>query len=65
MDLSRTAPGAVPAVEVPLIAWLTAIIGASLLYLLLQENGLLLEHGSVVVHEFFHDGRHAFGAPCH
>ena len=33
-------------------------------YVMLQENGLLLNNW-MTVHEFFHDGRHALGFPCH
>jgi hypothetical protein len=33
-------------------------------YVMLQENGLLLNNWSTI-HEFFHDGRHALGFPCH
>jgi translation initiation factor 6 (eIF-6) len=33
-------------------------------YVMLQENGLLLNNWTTV-HEFFHDGRHALGFPCH
>lgn len=38
-----------------------ALFGA---YVMLQENGLLINNW-MAVHEFFHDGRHALGFPCH
>lgn len=52
-------------IAVPALAWLAALAGASVLYFALQENGVLLTQNWAVVHEFFHDGRHAFGVPCH
>ena len=33
-------------------------------YVMLQENGLIVSNW-MTVHEFFHDGRHALGFPCH
>lgn len=53
------------AVHVPLWAWLAAVAGAVLLYVVLQENGALVQTQWQLVHEFFHDGRHALGVPCH
>ena len=61
-------PLAVPSVapvKVPITAWLAAVVGGSVLYLMLQENGLLLQQGWFTVHELFHDARHALGVPCH
>ena len=34
-------------------------------YTLSLENGLVMQAGAETVHEFFHDGRHYFGVPCH
>lgn len=65
MDPNATAPAAIAPVHVPLAAWFAAVVAVSLLYLVLQESGVLLEQGWVAVHELFHDGRHVFGAPCH
>lgn len=51
-------------VHVPLWAWMLVVVSFFGTYLMLQENGFLLsswEH----LHEFFHDGRHALGFPCH
>jgi hypothetical protein len=52
-------------VEVPAVAWLALAVGLFLLYAVLQENGALLANGWHTVHEFFHDGRHFLGVPCH
>lgn len=59
---SSTATGA--HVQVP--AWAFALVAVGLMasYFMLQENGLLMSNW-MVVHELFHDGRHALGFPCH
>ena len=56
-----------PAVErvVPISAWLAAVVGAFILYIVFQENGLLLQNTWHTMHELFHDGRHTIGVPCH
>ncbi len=53
-----------PAIDVPW--WSMMVVVAALLgsYVMLQENGLLTSHW-MVVHELFHDARHAAGVPCH
>ena len=53
------------AVKVPVWAWALVLVALAVVYLLLQENGALLAGTAQVVHEFTHDGRHAFGVPCH
>ncbi|PXY28290.1 CbtB domain-containing protein [Prauserella muralis] len=50
---------------VPLWAWLLAMSSLLALYLVLQENGMLLGQAAEFIHEFVHDGRHALGVPCH
>jgi len=40
---------------------IVALLGS---FLMLQENGWLLSQWETL-HEFFHDGRHALGFPCH
>ena len=45
-------------------ALLPAVLLAFGSYVMLQENGLLLNSWEPV-HELFHDGRHALGFPCH
>ena len=52
------------AVDVPLWAWMVLVVALFGSYLMLQENGLLTSHWETM-HEFFHDGRHALGFPCH
>jgi hypothetical protein len=52
-------------VEVPKVAWLALAVGLFVLYVVLQENGALLAHAWHDIHEFFHDGRHILGVPCH
>jgi hypothetical protein len=53
------------AIRVPSLAWFAAAVGLFVVYLVLQENGALLASSWETVHELFHDGRHAFGVPCH
>jgi len=58
------APTGAPAISIPWWSWLvlvTAILGS---YLMLQENGILLSQWETL-HEYFHDGRHSLGFPCH
>jgi Probable cobalt transporter subunit (CbtB) len=51
-------------IDVPPLTLLLLGIVLFGVYVMLQENGLLLNSWSTV-HEFFHDGRHALGFPCH
>jgi hypothetical protein len=55
-----------------LLATLFLLAGALLVYLVLFDQGAAagIIFGSKaghenLLHEFFHDGRHFFGAPCH
>jgi Probable cobalt transporter subunit (CbtB) len=50
---------------VPVVAWLMLGVGLFLLYVVLQENGALFAGVWHNIHEFFHDGRHFLGVPCH
>jgi Probable cobalt transporter subunit (CbtB) len=52
-------------IEVPVVAWLALAVGLLVLYVVLQENGALLAGAWHDIHEFFHDGRHFLGVPCH
>lgn len=52
-------------IRVPMPVWLIAGFGMLVFYLALMENGALLAGSWGTLHEFFHDGRHAFGLPCH
>ncbi|NGY60872.1 CbtB-domain containing protein [Lentzea sp. NEAU-D13] len=61
-----TSPAAhLSAVRVPKWALAVSLLGLIVTYLVLQENGLALGASSELLHEFFHDGRHALGVPCH
>lgn len=60
--VSRSALGGIP---VPWWAVMIALVGLGLMFLALQENGVLLASQAQMLHEFFHDGRHALGVPCH
>lgn len=60
--VSRSALGGI---AVPWWAVLVALVGLGLVFLALQENGVVLASQAQVLHEFFHDGRHALGVPCH
>ena len=46
--------------------WSVMVVAVALLgsYVMLQETGWLTSHW-MVVHELFHDSRHALGLPCH
>jgi hypothetical protein len=63
----RRAPAAArPArVDVPVWAWPLMLYGLALLFLVVNDNGLVLLGATDSVHAFFHDARHAFGVPCH
>ena len=52
-------------IHVPMLGWVAAVIAGVLLFVMLQENGRLLADSWETVHEFFHDGRHFLGVPCH
>lgn len=56
---------ALPAIRVPWWAFVVAAVGLGVAFLALQENGALLASQAQMLHEFFHDGRHALGVPCH
>jgi hypothetical protein len=52
-------------IRVPRLAWLAAVVATVGLYMVLNENGVVLAQGWDTLHELFHDGRHLLGAPCH
>ncbi|ONI85194.1 hypothetical protein ALI22I_31610 [Saccharothrix sp. ALI-22-I] len=66
-----TSPAHSPAVSdnwvipIPKWAYAVALVALTVTWLVLQENGIALGHAAETVHEFFHDGRHALGVPCH
>ena len=64
-DTLIATPAASMPIRVPAIAWIAAIVALFASYLVLGENGALLANSWGLLHESFHDGRHAFGVPCH
>ncbi|MDG4863159.1 CbtB-domain containing protein [Streptomyces sp. T-3] len=48
-----------------LIASAAAIIALVALYAIFLDNGTMIAATGDYLHEFSHDGRHLFGAPCH
>jgi hypothetical protein len=60
------ASAAVPTLHVPVWAWALAAVAVFVLYLLTQENGVVLSASQATyLHELTHDARHALGVPCH
>jgi hypothetical protein len=64
MAEAATAPTIGEHIAVPWWAWTMFVAGIFLTYVVFQENGWIMENW-MTVHEFFHDGRHALGFPCH
>ncbi len=62
--LPASAP-ALPHVDVPVWAWALVVLAAVVSYFVMLENGVVLSQVSETLHEFFHDGRHFAGVPCH
>ncbi|MFI8927801.1 CbtB-domain containing protein [Streptomyces sp. NPDC053474] len=48
-----------------LIAAGAVILALITLYAVFMDNGSLISATGDYLHEFAHDGRHLFGAPCH
>ncbi|GAB2780146.1 CbtB domain-containing protein [Streptomyces sp. NPDC054796] len=48
-----------------LIAAAAAIVALIALYAVFVDNGNIISATGSYLHEFSHDGRHLFGAPCH
>lgn len=55
----------IPRVAVPRWAWLVVALALLAAYLVTLESGALLSASANTLHEFFHDGRHLLGVPCH
>jgi Probable cobalt transporter subunit (CbtB) len=56
------------AINLPTWVWLAMMLAVGLLYAVTFDSGLLsarVATSSMFLHEFFHDGRHLFGVPCH
>ncbi len=64
MAATITAPQAGEHVSVPAWGFILLVFAVFGSYLILQENGWLVSNW-MTIHEFFHDGRHALGFPCH
>lgn len=65
---SHALPAAAPAlpdIDVPVWAWALVAVAAVVSYFVMLENGVVLSHVAETLHEFFHDGRHFVGVPCH
>jgi hypothetical protein len=63
-----TAAARTTAVKLPIWALLAMALALGLLYAISFDGGLLsskVATSSMFLHEFFHDGRHLFGVPCH
>lgn len=61
-------PAAVPAlpeIDIPVWAWGLVVLAAAVSYFVMLENGAVLSTAAETLHEFFHDGRHFVGVPCH
>ena len=52
-------------VHVPVWACLVVLAAALAIYLMSLDNGTALRGVAHSAHEFFHDGRHFLGVPCH
>jgi hypothetical protein len=71
MAADTTTAAAHDVVVTPIPGWvLVALlaVAALALWLVTFDNGQLgslLSRGDLFLHELFHDGRHAFGVPCH
>jgi hypothetical protein len=70
-DTTATATAHDGVVVAPIPGWVIValLVGVALaLWLVTFDNGQLtsvLSRGDLFIHEFFHDGRHVLGVPCH
>ncbi len=62
--LTAAAP-ALPEIDIPVWAWGLVVLAAAVSYFVMIENGAVLSTAAETLHEFFHDGRHFVGVPCH
>jgi hypothetical protein len=52
-------------VHVPLWAWLVVALAVAAVYAFAMSNASTMKAAGATLHEFFHDGRHFLGVPCH
>ena len=52
-------------IAIPAWAWLVLALALATVYAMALDNGATVKAGATVLHEFFHDGRHFLGVPCH
>ena len=52
-------------IAIPVWAWALVALAALVSYFVMLENGAVLSQAAGTLHEFFHDGRHFAGVPCH
>jgi hypothetical protein len=69
---TRASSGRQGAVRVPLWGWIAVAALLAVVYAVGYDQGMLLEPllgklsaANNYLHEFFHDGRHLMGFPCH
>lgn len=68
METHAVPAPAVPAfeeIDIPVWAWALVALAVLVSYFVMLENGAALSQGAETLHEFFHDGRHFVGVPCH
>jgi len=63
--LPATAAPAIAEIDIPIWAWALVALAVVASYFVMLENGVVLSHVAETLHEFFHDGRHFAGVPCH
>ena len=65
-SLSHAQPSAADTrIQVPAWAWALTLLALFAMYLITQDNGVVLSQLGDTAHEFFHDARHSLGVPCH
>lgn len=52
-------------IALPVWTWFVLALALVAVYAMALDNGATLKTGATVLHEFFHDGRHFLGVPCH
>lgn len=73
--MSNTSAVSAPAASTPIVGatvkTVALLLGVSILALLvyyfigIDEGAMSVFGKSMIIHEFFHDGRHFLGFPCH